>query len=119
MTGVEILATEEVVCAWASWNWLAFLGGVIIAMFIFLFVGCFIAVLTDDSANGWVCFIAGSIIGGLILGASMGANLGEPIEYETHYKVTVSDEVPMNEFLERYEIIDRDGKIYTVREVKE
>ena len=118
MTGVEILATEEVVCAWASWNWLAFLGGVIIAMLVFLLVGILVGSI-EGSETGWICFIAGSIIGGLVLGISMGTNLGEPIEYETHYKVTISDEVSMNEFLERYEIIDRDGKIYTVREVKE
>lgn len=40
-----------------------------------------------------------------------------PIEYETRYKITISDEVSMNDFLERYEILDQEGKIYTVREV--
>jgi Na+/melibiose symporter-like transporter len=34
----------------------------------------------------------------------------------TRYKVTISDEVSMNDFLERYEIVDQEGKIYTVRE---
>lgn len=41
-----------------------------------------------------------------------------PTAYETHYKVLISDEVSMNEFLEQYEIIDQEGKIFTVREVE-
>lgn len=35
-------------------------------------------------------------------------------EYE--YKVTISDEVSMNEFMKKYEIINQDGKIYTIKE---
>ena len=40
-------------------------------------------------------------------------------KYETQYKVTISDEVKMDEFCEKYEIIEQDGKIYTVRERNE
>lgn len=32
------------------------------------------------------------------------------------YKVTIDDSVSMNEFLEKYEILDQEGKIYTVKE---
>jgi hypothetical protein len=32
------------------------------------------------------------------------------------YKVTIDDSVSMNEFLDKYEILDQEGKIYTVRE---
>ena len=32
------------------------------------------------------------------------------------YKVTIDDSVSMNEFLDKYEIIDQEGKIYTVKE---
>jgi hypothetical protein len=35
----------------------------------------------------------------------------------TRYKVTISDEVNLVEFLERYEILDTEGEIYTIREV--
>lgn len=30
------------------------------------------------------------------------------------YKVTISDSVPYNEFIEKYEVLEIDGKIYTV-----
>ena len=113
MTGVEFLATQEVVIA-SSFNWVAF----------FIVTFGLIAVFTvtgwvadaDNSVNGW---LIGLLIGGIvafIFGISVGCALGKPTEYETQYKVTISDEVPMNEFLERYEIIDQEGKIYTVRE---
>ena len=32
------------------------------------------------------------------------------------YKVTIDDSVSMNEFLNKYEILEQEGKIYTVRE---
>lgn len=40
-------------------------------------------------------------------------------KYETRYQVTVDDSVSMNEFQSKYEIIEVEGKIYTVRECVE
>lgn len=37
--------------------------------------------------------------------------------YETHYKVILDDTVSINEFLDKYEIVDIDGEIYTVKEL--
>lgn len=39
-----------------------------------------------------------------------------PIAYKIQYQVTADDSVSLNEFLERYDIISIDGKIYTVEE---
>lgn len=39
-----------------------------------------------------------------------------PIAYKTQYQVTADDSVLLNEFLENYNIISIDGKIYTVEE---
>lgn len=39
-----------------------------------------------------------------------------PISYKTQYQVTADDSVSLNEFLENYNIISIDGKIYTVEE---
>ena len=62
-----------------------------------------------------VCIITGVILG-CSYGALMGAVFRTPTAYETQYKVTISEEVTMAEFLEHYEVIDQDGKIFTVRE---
>ena len=37
-------------------------------------------------------------------------------DYETRYQVTVDDSVTMSEFQSKYEIIEVEGKIYTVRD---
>ena len=110
MTGVEILAANEV--AITGWHWGAFLitTGVILFCFIVL------ELATSDRSDRLGLFLSlifcifVSCVFGTIAGASF------PTGYETQYKVTISDEVSMNEFLERYEIIEQEGKIYTVRE---
>jgi len=113
MTGVEILAIEEVAVTFGfDWNifWAAF---TIVTAFITIVVGvCCMPEL------GWWSFVAGAIAG-CLFGAFLCALFARntlPLEYETQYKVTISDEVSMNSFLERYEIIDQEGKIYTVRD---
>ena len=40
----------------------------------------------------------------------------EPSEYETRYKVVLTEDVDYKEFTEQYEIIDFEDNIYTVRE---
>lgn len=119
MTGVEILATEQVATAFGfGWDsfWIAgFLFGMLSA---FVFWG--VAKCNYSGTGGTIATVIISFLIGMgVFGTLIGANTnGVPTAYETHYKVTISDEVPMNEFLERYEIIDQDGKIFIVREVE-
>ena len=115
MSGVEILATEEVAIAWESWNWKGFLSTVGICFLVSIIVS-FLTSVTEDWRLGVTVFLIGFIAGSALFGTLVGCNTGEPIEYETQYKVVIDDSVSMNEFTEKYEIIDQDGKIYTVRE---
>lgn len=48
----------------------------------------------------------------------IGGLISEMVDPEIAYKVTVGDSVSMNEFYEKYEILDVDGKIYTIKERK-
>ena len=52
-----------------------------------------------------------SVIGGFSM-VQPDANIIDHIEYQ----VTISDSVNLNEFLEYYEIIDQQGKIYTIKD---
>lgn len=115
MSGVEILATEEVVVAWASWNWKGFLLTVGLAFFVGIIAGI-LAGASDDWGLGVIIFLVVFIAGGALFGTLVGCTTGEPVEYETQYKVVIDDSVSINEFTEKYEIIDQDGKIYIVRE---
>lgn len=115
MNGVEILAMEEVAVSF-GFNWSAFW----IAFGIILGILSIIGIIASIKFYDWSCAVGLIVLGvifGLFFGGLSGDELETPAEYETRYKVTISDEVSMNDFLERYEILDQEGKIYTVREV--
>lgn len=114
MTGVEILAANEVAVSFGV-DWISFFimfGGIVILS---LLLGIIWFVNTNKFYTFIIILLIGLVIG-LLFGVVAGDGDRIPTEYETQYKVTISDEVSMNDFLERYEIIDQEGKIYTVRE---
>ena len=113
MTGIEVLVAQEVVTE-SIFNWPMFwiVFGAISGLFIL--IGIILSLIDYDWSNLGVCIIG--FIFGLFFGVVVGSALDIPTAYETHYKVTISDEVSMNDFLEKYEIIDQEGKIYTIRE---
>ena len=83
--------------------------------------GVFFGILLGIACKDWPTFglILTIFVGvGLMIGFVAGITEQVPTEYETQYKIIVSDEVSMAEFAEKYEIIEQEGKIYTVRERK-
>ena len=114
MVGVEILAMEEIVTK-STFNWIAFIATICIILAIYTLVGFLISKKTDDWNNLKIGIIIGSIFG-FIMGAITGFAFRTPVEFDNEYKVIISDEVSMNDFFEKYEIIDTEGKIYTVVE---
>ena len=122
MAGVEILSQTEVIVDY-SFGWLAFWITAMIGIGATLIGSMLFALLNseDDGARDrlttFLClFIVISFLM-LALAALFGSTIfREPFPPETHYKVTIEDSVSMNEFLDKYEILDQEGKIYTVRE---
>lgn len=114
MTGVEILAMEEVAVEFA-FNWTAFFITFGVFSIVLFLIGLAVYSATRDVKDMFVGIFLGVTFGG-IFGALFGSITEIPIEHETQYKVIISDEVSMNEFVDRYEIIEQDGKIYTVAE---
>ena len=76
-----------------------------------------IIVLTEWHGNswGWGGALLIVILFGIALAFVFSCLIPED-KYETHYQVTVDNSVSMNEFQNKYEIIEVEGKIYTVRE---
>ena len=66
----------------------------------------------DDAPGKAIAF--GFATGFAIVAISLGVS-AEP--EHTRYKVTISDDVKLIEFLDQYEILDTEGEIYTIREV--
>ena len=111
MNGVEILSVQEVVAEATSNWWLA--GFVWLGVIVFGgIIGFWISRKGEAVIAG--CFIAALL--GIFAFAGVATATNKPVEYETHYKVTIDDSVSMNEFLDKYEILDQEGKIYTVKE---
>ena len=115
MSGVEILSTEEVVTAFA-FNWTA----ASIAYGVILVIVAIIGIVGSVQTGNWSIFFVMMIVCGVILNIILSGFAGVifeiPTDYETHYKVIISDGTTLNDFLEKYEIIGWDGKICTVRE---
>lgn len=108
MEGVEILATEEVAISF-KWSFtFCWIPAIITCIFIFL-----ISTYVDN--NDLIFGIVIGIFSGIVVGFLAGHE-SIPVEYETRYDVTISEDVSLIEFEEKYEIIDQNGKIYTVRE---
>ena len=115
MKGVEILNQFEVVTE-SAFNMQAFWITVGIVTLIGAIIGVFLFI--SDECD-WLVIPSMLIlfaVGGALIGILSGMAFNTPTKYETHYQVTITDEVKMTEFNERYEILDQEGKIYTVRE---
>ena len=119
MDGVTILNQFEVITktvfSWESFWWGALIGGVI---------GLIIAIIFGLQEDDWVAFFVGLGVFCTLLGLLVGLLGGfilcpKPAEYETHYEVSVDEKVNMQEFMDKYEIIETRGSIYTVREKSE
>ena len=112
MPGVEILNTtihyKEVLPTWVLIVIIAIIGIPVVAM------------LLGPIIRSELLFIIGSIslIFGLCVALVMGTKIRQTtnqIDYIGH-EVLINDSVSLTEFLDKYEILDQEGKIYTVKE---
>ena len=116
MPGVEILTTNEIAVTYGF-----SLAAVIITSSIaFVLSYVFFCLLSHGLGNDTIITIMFATVCSIVITGICfwGAYecTKQPIEYETQYQVTISDSVSMNEFIEKYEILKIDGKIFTVRE---
>ena len=108
MTGVEILATGEGLTSFEP-DLLAF-----VITIVFCIIGGFL-IGSKNKECGFGASV-GTLVG-IVAGFIVAIVIGfAEIEYYPTYKVTVSNEVSMNEFMNKYEVLSQDCKIYTVKE---
>ena len=112
MTGVEIL-NEYAVSTTPAWVIvvciLGTIGGIILV--------CVAEQCMSDVAM-WSCFSCAIICFLIAMTLCAFINTTDCLNEFSHieYKVTIDDSVSMNEFLDKYEILGQEGKIYTVKE---
>lgn len=69
--------------------------------------------IDDYNILGCICLVV--MIASIIVACLGGSKSKTDVNY-IEYKVTIDDSVSMNEFLDKYEFFDQEGKIYTVKE---
>lgn len=115
MNGVEILNQTNIYYEdgnmWVFWILLGlgFIVGLIVT---------FIILSDEGFCLDCLIFIFGGMAIDIILGFLGYVWTLSPTDELSHveYKVIVSDEVSFTDFMEKYEIIDQEGQIYTVKE---
>lgn len=117
MNGVEILLMTEVATEFTCNRWVVW-----ITFIIFIIGGTIIGYFSHKKCDVVEKFLYTVLFGltgalfGMLAWLIVVALTTTPTSYETQYKVTIDDSVSMNEFMDNYEILDQEGKIYTVRE---
>ena len=100
-------------------EFIGLVGGILIGLIVAYAVICIVQyLLIRDVEDKWalaliipILFLTSFL--GWIGGKELGRNLSAD---DTVYDVMIGDNVPFNEFTERYEIISQNGNIYTVKE---
>lgn len=113
MNGVEILATNEIMKT-AAFNWYIFIIGMIIVTVTVIILTWKYLFYEDKITN--ILTAIEIILIFTIPVAVIAGNVGEKTLDHTEYKVQLSDEVPIAEFLSTYQIIDQEGQILTIKE---
>ena len=109
LDGITLLDTGTKVVSYTwGWSW----GGFIAAIFaIFLFVISILCAI--DGAGGEIFLVAGIFVEMLSLFIFAHAKPGKTINT---YSVIIDDSVSMTEFYDKYEVLDIQGKIFTITE---
>ena len=109
MTGVEILSLTTIHNCYLP-EWCAIIGFILL---IVLAIPLSCSIADGKIVLAIICLIL-MIITFFVMILGLVEN-GHSVNY-IEYKVTIDDSVSMNEFLDKYEIIDQEGKIYIVKE---
>lgn len=111
MNGVEILSSETVYNPILPEYWL----GIGLGCALLLVVAMAFCFANEHIILGFICMVLSFSF--VFIGFLGGICRKTDIDH-IEYKVIVDDSVSMNEFLDKYEILDQEGKIYTVKERK-
>lgn len=108
MEGIEILSVgEEIICS--GFNW----GTAAIAFIACGIIEALLYIVTREIDKTCAIFL---LIIDLVFASLIGIMTPPKVGSIPTYKVIIEDSVNFNEFNEKYEIIEQDGKIYTVKE---
>ena len=110
LDGITLLDTGTKVVSYTwGWSW----GGFIAAIFAIFLIVVSIICMIDGTTGGEIFFFAGIFVGMLSLFIFAHAKAAKIINT---YSVIIDDSVSMTEFYDKYEVLDIQGKIFTITE---
>lgn len=109
MQGIEILS-QEIIYNTILPQWCIGLGFGLG----FIFVMLMVVSIVNEHALGLVLSVI-ALIASIVV-AGLGDTTSKTNISHIEYKVIIDDSVSMTEFMDKYEILDQEGRIYTVRE---
>ena len=110
LDGITLLDTGTKVVSYTwGWSW----GGFIAAIFAIFLIVVSIICMIDGTTGGEIFFFAGIFVGMLSLFIFVH---GKPAKTINTYSVIIDDSVSMTEFYDKYEVLDIQGKIFTITE---
>lgn len=108
MEGIEILSISEIGIN-PVFNWpMAIICGILIGL-----IPAFFAGATENSVG---LFIIMFILCAPFFGAICGFSIEKYTDTAPTYKVIIDDTVSLNEFYDKYKVLEQDGKIFTIME---
>ena len=109
LDGITLLDTGTKVVSYTwGWSWGGFIAAIFAIFLIVVFILC-----TIDGTGGDIFFIAAIFVG--MLSLFIFAHT-KPAKTINTYSVIIDDSVLMTEFYNKYEVLDIQGKIFTITE---
>jgi hypothetical protein len=108
MEGIQVLSQSEVYNAGDG----GFIGVAIFVVFFIVSIGWFFLTLSEKEYGKSIAAFFAILLTGFFV------TIGIIASNKTHveYKITISDQVKINEFNQKYNVISQEGKIYTITE---
>ena len=106
LNGVEILSQEVIPVMKFHYDWKIIVVTLLVAMIVYALV----AILFNDIIGLILALFV------VLIGMYIDCTTKDKVSEYIRYKVTISDDVNFVEFTERYEVLEQDDKIYTIRE---
>lgn len=111
MDGITILKSYEVV-AYTTWGW-SWAGFAIALLGLVMAIDITYLIIKEKSYSDIVGLVLMLFLGGLL--SLVYFNSGTKV-YEPRYDVYIHGTINMDEFNEKYRVIDQDGLVYTITE---
>ncbi len=109
LDGITLLDAGTKIVSWTwGWSWAGFIITIFAILCIVISILC-----AADGTGGYLVFIAGMFLGLLSLFIFAHA---KPAKIIPTYMVLIDDSVSMVEFYDKYEVLEIQGKIYTITE---